>query len=98
MSTNASLMGRRVMLADAFHLAPFFFVHSRVVSDQIPCDNGWLGTSTTFGALFLLARPFCLHHRRHLGAKAFLPPGHERLYLPRGPCKEAAEATETAPL
>jgi hypothetical protein len=33
MSTHPSLMGRRVMLADAFHLAAFLCVHRRVVSD-----------------------------------------------------------------
>src|SRR5260370_26140976 len=86
------------MLADAFHLAAFLFVHGRVVSDQIPCDNGCLGTPTTFGLLFVLAVAFGLDHWCHLRAKALLPPRHQRFGVPRGLGQKTAEATETTPL
>jgi len=91
-------MGRRVMLADAFHLAALLFVHSRVVSDQIPCDNGYFGAPTTFWLHVLELKQLSLHHERHLRAKALLPPGHQRCAIPGGSREETTEAAETASL
>src|SRR5713226_3190608 len=86
-----------VMFADAFHLAALFFLHGRVVSDEIPCNNGCRGAPTTCGLLFQLVCSFGLHHWRHLPAKALLPPCQQRFAIPRGLCEETAEAAETAP-
>jgi hypothetical protein len=63
-----------MMHTQALHLLAFAFLDRRVVSNQVACHDGQLGTTSTFRLLLALSLQVCGYLRLHLLPKVLQPP------------------------
>src|SRR5712692_9340817 len=73
MTAHPLVLCGRVMQAQSLHLLAFAFLDRRVIPDQIPCHDGWLGTASPFRLLLALSLEFCSDLWLHLFPKVPQP-------------------------
>lgn len=70
---HALVPGGRMMQPQSFHLLPLGPVHRRVIPDQIPYHDGWLGTPSALQLPLALSLQFCRNLRLHHFPKVLQP-------------------------
>src|SRR5258708_3049753 len=91
MTAPSLVLGRRMMQAQSLHLFRLALVHRRVIPNQIPCHNGWLGTASPLYLPLTLALLFCYDYRLHGFPKGPQPLLCYRCCFPGGFRQKAAQ-------
>src|SRR5258708_2357022 len=91
MTFHSFLLRGRVMPTQSFHLLAFAFLNRRVIPNQVPCHNGWLGTASTLGLRLALPLQFCFDQRLHLFPKVPQPACNDSCRLPGCLCEKATQ-------